>query len=125
LRTPDVRQSGLLRNKHEPATFLLYNLPETDRADCCEKSLKEQSMSISYHVSEHDGAWAYRLGDVWSETFPTHEEALAAAQNAAGRQQLGGQDADITYQRADGSWTTERSNGGDRPEAEVVDDAKE
>ncbi|EPE98922.1 hypothetical protein RGCCGE502_08161 [Rhizobium grahamii CCGE 502] len=74
---------------------------------------------------EHDGAWAYRLDDVWSETFPTHEQALAAAKQAAERQQLDGQDADITYQRADGSWTTERSNGGDRPEADVVDDAKE
>jgi hypothetical protein len=50
---------------------------------------------------------------------------LAAAKHAAERQKLGGQDADITYQRADGSWTAERSNGGDRPEADVVDDAKE
>ncbi len=82
-------------------------------------------MSITYHVAEHDGAWAYRLDDVWSETFPTHEEALAAAKHAAERQKLGGQDADITYQREDGSWTAERSNGGDRPEADVVDDAKE
>ncbi len=34
-------------------------------------------MSITYHVGEHDEAWAYRLGDVWSEAFPTHELALA------------------------------------------------
>ncbi|KQV82785.1 DUF2188 domain-containing protein [Rhizobium sp. Root1220] len=81
-------------------------------------------MSITYHVAEHDDARAYRLDDVWSETFPTHDKALAAAKNAAERQQLGGQDAEITYQRADGTWTTERSRG-DRPEADVVDDAKE
>ncbi|MBB3399118.1 hypothetical protein FHX09_005586 [Rhizobium sp. BK538] len=31
-------------------------------------------MSITYHVAEHDGAWAYGLDDVWSETFPTHEK---------------------------------------------------
>jgi hypothetical protein len=53
------------------------------------------------------------------------EEALAAAKNAAERQQLGGQDADITYQRAGGTWATDRSIGGDRPEAYVVDAAKE
>jgi hypothetical protein len=87
------------------------------------KRLKENPMSITYHVGEHDEAWAYRLGDVWSEAFPTHELALAAAKQAAERQQLGGQDAEITFQRADGTWTTELANGGDRPQADVVDDA--
>jgi hypothetical protein len=54
------------------------------------------------------------------------EEAPAAAQDAAERQQLGGrQDAEITYQRAGGTCTTDRSIGGDRPEADVVDGAKE
>lgn len=80
-------------------------------------------MSITYHVGEHDEAWAYRLGDVWSEAFPTHQLALTAAKQAAERQQLGGQDAEITFQRADGTWATERASGGDRPQADVVDDA--
>lgn len=50
-------------------------------------------MQLTYHVHAHDGGWAYRLDDVWSETFPTHDKALGAAKQAARRQQVGGQDA--------------------------------
>ena len=78
-------------------------------------------MHVTYHVAEHDEGWGYRLGDVWSETFPDHAQALKAAQDAAKRQQVGGQDAEITYQSADGSWKTESASGGDRPEADVED----
>lgn len=81
-------------------------------------------MPIAYHVAEHDGGWAYRLGNVWSETFPTHRRALAAAQSAAERQQIDGHDTDITYQRADGTWAAEQVSGADRPETEVVDDRR-
>ena len=79
-------------------------------------------MAVTYHVDEHDGGFGYRLGDVWSETFPDHESALGAAKSAAARQQLGGEDTEITFQLADGRWQTERVDGGDRPETEVVDD---
>ena len=82
-------------------------------------------MAITYHVAEHDGGFGYRLGDVWSETFPDHDSALAAAKSAAQRQQVGGDDAEISYQLADGSWRTEHAEGGDRPATEVVDDDKE
>ena len=34
---------------------------------------------VTYTVVEHDGGWAYKVGDVFSETFPTHEAAHAAA----------------------------------------------
>jgi hypothetical protein len=81
-------------------------------------------MAVTYHVAEHDGGFGYRLGDVWSETFPDHESALAAAKSAAARQQLGGEDADISYQLSDGRWQTERADGGDRPSTEVIDDTK-
>ena len=79
-------------------------------------------MPLTYHVAEHDGGFGYRLGEVWSETFPDHDSALAAAQSAAARQQLGGEDAEISFQLADGSWQAERAGGGDRPATEVVDD---
>jgi len=77
---------------------------------------------LTYHVGRHDGGYGYRLGDVWSETYPTHEAALAAAKSAAQRQHLEGKNAEISYQRADGSWKVEHSDGGDRPDTEVVDD---
>ena len=34
---------------------------------------------IHYKVVEHDGGWAYKLGDVFSEAFPDRATALAAA----------------------------------------------
>jgi hypothetical protein len=79
-------------------------------------------MPITYHVGEHDGGFGYRLGDVWSETFPDHESAFVAAKSAAARQQLGSVDAHITYQLSDGRWQTEHAEGGDRPATDVVDD---
>jgi len=41
------------------------------------------------------------LAYVWSETFPDHESALAAAKSAAARQPQGGEDAEISYQLSD------------------------
>lgn len=38
---------------------------------------------VTYTVVEHDGGWAYKVGDVFSETFPTREAAHAAAEQAA------------------------------------------
>lgn len=78
---------------------------------------------ITYHVAQHDEGFAYRLGDVWSESFADHDAALAAARSAAERQHLEGRDAEISFQLADGRWHTEHASGGDRPETEVVDDA--
>ncbi len=38
---------------------------------------------ITYTIVEHDGGWAYKVGDTFSETFPSHDAALAAAKTAA------------------------------------------
>ena len=38
---------------------------------------------VTYTVVEHDGGWAYKVGDVFSETFATREAAHAAAARAA------------------------------------------
>jgi len=34
---------------------------------------------ITYEIVEHDDGWAYRVNGVFSEAFPSHAEALAAA----------------------------------------------
>lgn len=81
-------------------------------------------MPITYHVDKHDEGYAYRVGDVWSESFPDHDAALAAARSAAERQQVGGDPAEITFQLSDGTWQTQMVDGGDRPETEVVDDSR-
>jgi hypothetical protein len=76
---------------------------------------------IHYRVVRHDGGWAYKLGDVFSERFPTHDRALAAAKRVAVEQQVPGETGYIEYQTADGKWHIELATGGDRPEADVVD----
>ena len=76
---------------------------------------------ITYEIVEHDGGFAYRVGDVFSEPFATHQAAHEAAESAAQRQQLGGRDEQIQYQDADGKWREEFVSGGQRPEAEVDD----
>ena len=40
---------------------------------------------IVYQIVEHDGGWAYKVGGVFSEPFPSHEAAVAAAQAGRGR----------------------------------------
>ena len=75
--------------------------------------------TIHYHIVEHDGGWAYKLADVFSETFRTREEATSAAHRAAEEQHIPGSTAAIQYQDADGRWRTEIARGDDRPEADV------
>ncbi len=76
---------------------------------------------IRYEIVEHNGGWAYKLGDVYSETHPTHEGALKAAKDAAARQSMPGETRPILYQDAQGKWVEETAQGFDRPEAEVSD----
>jgi len=74
---------------------------------------------IHYKLAAHDGGWAYKLGDVFSETFPTHAAALAAARRVAAEQRVPGETRLIEYQTEDGAWHTELAQGIDRPEADV------
>lgn len=74
---------------------------------------------VTYRIEEHDDGWAYRLGDTWSETYPDHDSAAAAARQAAGEQKVPDHDTVIEYQDADGKWITERADGHDRPATEV------
>ena len=76
---------------------------------------------VCYEIVEHDGGWAYRMNGAYSEAFPTHPDAVQAAKIAAAEQQVGGEDEEISYQDERGRWHEEFSQGGDRPEAEVVD----
>ena len=78
-------------------------------------------MKQVYEVVQHDEGWAYKVGDVFSERFATHDEAKAAAEAAAERQHLAGETTDIEYEDARGDWHHELARGGDRPETEVID----
>lgn len=79
---------------------------------------------IVYEIVEHNGGWAYKLGDVFSETFDSKELATAAANDVAARQQISGEDEAIQYQDEDGIWHEEAEAGDDRPNVEVRDSSK-
>ncbi|WP_391527448.1 hypothetical protein [Phreatobacter aquaticus] len=78
-------------------------------------------ISETYTVVEHDGGFAYKVGDVFSETFPSREAAHEAADTAAHRQRAPGSDETIAYQDATGVWREERASGRDRPVTDVKD----
>jgi uncharacterized protein DUF2188 len=74
---------------------------------------------VVYAIVQHDGGWAYKVGDVFSETFATRKAAYAAAERAAGEQRVPGQTSAIEYEDASGQWHEEEESGGDRPDTEV------
>ena len=76
---------------------------------------------VAYQIVEHDGGWAYKVGDVYSETFPTRQLAHAAAANAAREQREPGQTAPIEYEDGAGQWHEETARGDERPETFVKD----
>lgn len=76
---------------------------------------------IHYEVVEHDGGWAYRLDGVYSETFPTRDDAHRAAEAVAAEQARPGDAEAISYQDREGEWHEEMAEGGDRPSADVTD----
>ena len=76
---------------------------------------------VTYRIVEHDGGFAYKVGDVFSETFPSRDEALQAAQAAAAEQQVPGSTEAIRYQDGAGVERDEVAQGDDRPTAKVVE----
>ena len=76
---------------------------------------------ITYQIVRHDDGWAYKVNGVFSESFPTHAEALAAAKAAAQEQRVPGQTETIEYEDEKGKWHIETARGGDRPDTDVQD----
>jgi hypothetical protein len=75
---------------------------------------------IHYHVIPHDGGWAYKLGDVFSEPFRTRQAATKAAHRVAHEQRVPGETVTIQFQDETGVWHTELARGNDRPDADVT-----
>ena len=78
-------------------------------------------VEVIYKVVEHDGGWAYQVGGTYSETFPSHDSALAAARRAAAEQHVAGETRGISWEDTSGKWHSEVADGGDRPDAKVED----
>lgn len=78
---------------------------------------------VTYKIVRHEDGWAYTVDGVFSESFPTHAQALEAARRAAREQREPGHSETIQYEDAAGKWHTERALGSDRPETDVEDSA--
>ena len=76
---------------------------------------------VTYHIVQHDGGWAYKVDDVFSETFSTHEAALYAARRAAQEQEQPGETTEISWEDTTGRWHNEIARGDDRPTTDVED----
>ncbi len=74
---------------------------------------------ITYHIVQHDGGWAYKVDETFSETFSSHELAREAAEMAAKEQVERGTTVRISYEDKQGRWHREVSAGNDRPETDV------
>src|ERR1700709_2721719 len=86
-----------------------------------QKTIEFPMSHVTYKIVEHDGGWAYTVDGVFSETFPTHTAALAAAKRAAPQPRVPGPTETIQYDTPDGKWHTETASGSDRPETDVED----
>jgi hypothetical protein len=74
---------------------------------------------VVYKIVEHDGGWAYQVGDTFSETYLTHDIARAAAEEAAREQTQPGEATGISYDDPAGRWHEEAVSGEDRPQTKV------
>ncbi len=74
---------------------------------------------ITYRIVQHDGGWAYKVDETFSEAFPSHDAARKAAELAAKEQVERGATVGISYEDKQGHWHKELSPGDDRPQTEV------
>ncbi|MGQ2909885.1 MAG: DUF2188 domain-containing protein [Aliihoeflea sp.] len=75
---------------------------------------------LTYRIVEHDGGWAYRAGETYSETFSSYDAAFGAARRAACRQLRPGETTGIIWEDATGHWHAELSRAGDRPQSQAI-----
>jgi hypothetical protein len=78
---------------------------------------------VVYEIVRHDGGFAYRVKDTFSETFPTHEEASIAAAKAAVEHEQNGPSEEIEFEDGKGRWYQEHAEGTDRPSTAISDRA--
>ena len=74
---------------------------------------------ITYEIVQHDGGWAYRANGTYSETYPSHDAARQAAEQAAREQAEPGETTPISWEATRGRWHNEVAAGSDRPDVDV------
>jgi len=74
---------------------------------------------VIYEIVRHDGGWAYKVDETFTEAVKTRDAAHKAAELAAREQAEPGEATVISYEDKGGHWHKEKSAGDDRPEAKV------
>jgi Uncharacterized protein conserved in bacteria (DUF2188) len=77
--------------------------------------------NVLYKIVKHGEGWAYQVGETFSETYRTHDDAQAAAVIAAREHELAGNTVGISFEDLDGHWHEELSAGKDRPFTSVTE----
>ena len=98
--------------------------PRSPRLEKSRRGMRTEQLptfDVTYEIVQHDGGWAYKVNGVFSEAYPTHADALTAAQTAAAEQELPGDTEIIEYEDDKGEWHSETAGGRDRPHAVVKD----
>jgi hypothetical protein len=117
----DALLRGMPRCRPDPIGACLQNAHSSAKSAASRHSNEANVMvKIHYRVVAHDGGWAYKLNEVFSEPFPSKAAALAAAKQVASEQHVPGDTTHIEYEDEFGRWHTELSDGTDRPDADVV-----
>ena len=117
-------KKAVRRNAHRERTSkraTQLRLPGSEKSRPSNKIERSPTSDITYEIVQHDGGWAYKVNGVFSEPFPTHAEALDAAQSAAAEQELPGDAETIEYEDEKGVWHNETVSGRDRPHPVVKD----
>jgi hypothetical protein len=91
------------------------------RATLARQPSETTMTEVTYVIVEHDGGWAYKVGAVFSEPFPTRALATAAAKRAATEQTVPGRTEVIQFEDERGKWHEETASGSDRPTTHIVD----
>jgi Uncharacterized protein conserved in bacteria (DUF2188) len=119
---PSIEDDQRTRNPTLAAHFDIEWTARSPPSPPRASKISEFPMShVTYKIVQHDGGWAYTVDGVFSEPFPSHAAALAAAKHAAAEQRVPGRTEAIEYETADGKWHTETAAGNDRPETEIED----
>ncbi len=76
---------------------------------------------VIYKIVKHGEGWAYQVGQTFSETFRSHDDARAAALSAAHEHEQTGNTVGIAFEDSVGQWHDELSKGNDRPVTPVFE----
>jgi Uncharacterized protein conserved in bacteria (DUF2188) len=97
-----------------------FTAPRDILAPGCDRKGEPMS-NVIYRIVRHEDGWAYKVDGTFSEAFPTHAAALAAARAAAMEQRVPGHTEAIEYEDENGRWHSETASGSDRPDTDVKD----